>query len=110
MSSIANKIREHKNSLGDRKIAVPEWGIEFIVKPMNIETRTKIFQLVQQNDLKGFALAISLCARDESGKLIFDAEDRIVMEKEGDSAVICRVGGDIINGTESAITSNEMGE
>jgi hypothetical protein len=112
MSVIAQKIREHRSKIEDRLLSIPEWGVETIVRPMTLDQRSEVFKLVRKDDLKAFVKAIcfSCFKKDDRTSPMFDIEDRLVMEKEADTDVILRVGGEIINGAKTDLSSENMGE
>lgn len=115
MSNIAERIRNHRQKIKDLEIQIPEWGdesgpLKVWVGSPNLETRSEISKLAKDSDLKAFSFAVTKCCKDEDGKRIFDIQDRLAMEKEGDPSVVIRVGSEIVNHFFADIDAEAMGE
>lgn len=95
-----DRVRAHFDSLGKRRIEIPEWQTTIYCTPITISERTAINSGLGENDTHG-ALVRTLIykAKDESGAPLFTIADEPALLQRADSAIIIRVASEIYGTT-----------
>jgi hypothetical protein len=100
MKAIENAKR-HFDSLGIKKIEVPEWGDEgqpliIYAKPLTLAEMSRLQKYAKDNDVELMAHCIIQKALDENMEKIFDLGDKHDLMHHVDKDVLARVAGDIM--------------
>ena len=100
--SVIDRVKEHFESQGVKKIEVAEWGEEgqplvIYCSPFTLAEKINLFKGAKNDDLGVLVDAIMLKARDKDGNKIFKLDDKQVLLNNADPEVIARVATDIIN-------------
>lgn len=102
-----SRITQHFESLGIRKIEIPEWDAVIYCTPVTVAERTRIFAgLKGENDFEVCVRALIEKARDENGKKLFTAADRPALLQKADADVLITVAAKILN--NSAPRADEL--
>lgn len=77
-------------------IEVPEWGepgspLVIYWRPVNLQTKDRIFQKAAQGSLESLVTTLILRARDVDGAPLFREADRLRLMKHVDPDVIARI-------------------
>ena len=102
--SVIDRVKEHFESQGVKKIEVAEWGEEgqplvIYCSPFTLAEKRNLFKGAKSDDLGVLVDAIMLKARDKDGNKIFKLDDKQVLLNKADPEVIARVAGEILNST-----------
>ena len=100
--SVIDRVKEHFESQGVKKIEVAEWGEEgqplvIYSTPMSLNEKRNLFKSAKDTDLAVMVDAIFLKAKDKDGNRIFKLDDKQVLLNNADPEVIARVATDILN-------------
>jgi len=100
--SVIDRVKEHFESQGVKKIEVAEWGEEgqplvIYSKPFTMAEKRNLFKGAKNDDLGVLVDAIMLKARDKDGNKIFKLDDKQVLLNNADPEVIARVATEILN-------------
>ena len=100
--SVIDRVKEHFESQGVKKIEVAEWGEEgqplvIYSSPFTLAEKRNLFKGAKNDDLGVLVDAIMLKARDKDGNKIFKLDDKQVLLNNADPEVIARVAGEILN-------------
>jgi hypothetical protein len=92
MSDAISRITEHFNSLGIRKLDVPEWGMTIYSTPVTVAERTRIYRNSKgDNDYETVVEILLVKSLDEKGAKLFTAADKPALLQKADSNVCIRV-------------------
>jgi len=100
--SVIDRVKEHFESQGVKKINVAEWGEEgqplvIYSSPMSLAEKRNLFKTAKDNDLGIMVDVITLKSRDKDGNKIFKLDDKQTLMNKADPEVIARVAGEILN-------------
>mgnify|MGYP000689732114 CR=1 FL=1 len=100
--SVIDRVKEHFESQGVKKINVAEWGEEgqplvIYSTPMSLAEKRNLFKTAKDNDLGIMVDVIALKSRDKDGNKIFKIDDKQTLMNKADPEVIARVAGEILN-------------
>ena len=100
--SVIDRVKEHFESQGVKKINVAEWGEEgqplvIYSSPMSLAEKRNLFKTAKDNDLGIMVDVIALKSRDKDGNKIFKIDDKQTLMNKADPEVIARVAGEILN-------------
>jgi len=91
-----DQIREHFNSLGTKKIEVPEWKMTIYSSPVTLAEKNKLYQKSKNNDIELLVDILIMKAQDENGEKLFTIENRAALLNKADSSIIGRVSNEIL--------------
>lgn len=88
--------RNHFQSLGRRRVEVPEWGHEgaplvITFTPLTLAEHRKVFPPGKERDLSCYPALLILKAEDEAGKKLFTGADEPVLRTGVDAFVVGRI-------------------
>ena len=95
MSKLAEKIKAHYAGVQLGQVVVPEWDLTIYVRPATIGQSSAIMQEADQ--WHQACRLIQVRAKDAEGKPLFDQSDFEAMVKYGDTALINRIVGEIVD-------------
>ena len=100
--SVIDRVKEHFESQGVKKIEVAEWGEEgqplvIYCSPFTLAEKRNLFKGAKSDDLGVLVDAIMLKAKDKDGNKIFKLDDKQTLLNNADPEVIARVAGEILN-------------
>ena len=100
--SVIDRVKEHFESKGIKKIEVAEWGEEgkplvIYCKPFTLAEKRNLFKGARNDDLAVLVDDIVLKARDGEGNKIFKIDDKKVLLNNADPDVIARVATEMLN-------------
>jgi len=96
MSAIESA-KKHFDSLGIKKIEVPEWGLTIYAKPLTLAEMSKMQKLAQDNDVGLMAYCLITKALDENMEKIFSVGDKHDLMNHVDKDVLAEVTGQIMS-------------
>ena len=102
--SVIDRVKEHFESQGVKKINVAEWGEEgqplvIYCSPFTLGEKRNLFKGAKSDDLGVLVDAIMLKARDKDGNKIFILDDKQVLLNKADPDVIANVATEMLNTT-----------
>ena len=94
--SVIDRVKEHFEKQGIKKIEVAEWGEEgkplvIYCSPFSMAEKRNLFKGAKQDDLSVLVDALMLKARDADGNKVFKLDDKQVLLNKADPEVIARV-------------------
>ena len=100
--SVIDRVKDHFESKGIKKIEVAEWGEEgkplvIYSKPFTLAEKRNLFKGAKNDDLSVLVDAIVLKARDGEGNKIFKLDDKKTLLNNADPDVIARVATEMLN-------------
>jgi len=100
--SVIDRVKEHFDNQGVKKIEVAEWGEEgtpliIYSKPFNLAEKRNLFKGARQDDLGVLVDAIMLKARDKDGNKLFKLEDKQTLLNNADPEIIASVATQMLN-------------
>jgi hypothetical protein len=100
--SVIDRVKEHFESQGVKKIEVAEWGEEgqplmIYCSPFTLAEKRNLFKGARNDDLGVLVDAIMLKAKDKDGNKIFKLDDKQVLLNKADADVIARVSTEMLN-------------
>jgi hypothetical protein len=100
--SVIDRVKDHFESKGIKKIEVAEWGEEgkplvIYCKPFTLAEKRNLFKGAKQDDLGVLVDAIVLKAKDEEGNKLFKLDDKKVLLNNADPDIIAKVATDMLN-------------
>lgn len=100
--SVIDRVKEHFENQGIKKIEVAEWGEEgkaliIYSKPFSLGEKRNLFKGARQDDLGVLVDAIVLKAKDSEGNKIFKLDDKKTLLNNADPEVIARVATEMLN-------------
>ena len=100
--SVIDRVKEHFDNQGIKKIEVAEWGEEgkplvIYCSPFSMAEKRNLFKGAKQDDLSVLVDALMLKARDADGNKVFKLDDKQVLLNKADPEVIARVATDMLN-------------
>ena len=99
-------VREHFNSLGLKKIEVPEWKLTVHATPVTLAEKNKLYRKSRENDMELLVDILILKATDAKGEKLFNIDHRLTLLHKADSNVIARVANAIL--AEDAPKADEI--
>ena len=90
-------VREHFNSLGTKRIEVPEWKLVVYSTPMTLGEKNKLYRKSRENDMELLVDILILKACNEQGEKMFNIDNRLVLLNKADSNVVARVANAILS-------------
>jgi hypothetical protein len=96
MSAIESA-KKHFDSLGIKKIEVPEWELTIYAKPLTLAEMSKMQKLAQDNDVELMAYCLITKALDENMEKIFSIGDKHDLMNHVDKDVLAEVTGQIMS-------------
>jgi hypothetical protein len=102
MSNVIDRVKEHFESQGVKKIEVAEWGEEgqplvIYSKPFSLGEKRGLFKNAKNDDLGVLVDVIVLKAKDKDGNKIFKLDDKLTLLNSADPEVIARVATEMLN-------------
>ena len=100
--SVIDRVKEHFESQGVKKIEVAEWGEEgqplvIYCSPFTLAEKRNLFKGARQDDLGVLVDAIMLKARDKDGNKLFKLEDKQTLLNNADPEIIASVATQMLN-------------
>ena len=90
-------VREHFNSLGTKRIEVPEWKLVIFFSPMTLAEKNRVYKKSVASDMDLLVDILIMKATDEAGKKLFTIEHRPTLLNKADSNVVARVANEMIS-------------
>lgn len=90
-------VREHFNSLGTKRIDVPEWKLVIYSTPMTLAEKNRVYKKSVASDMDLLVDILIMKATDEAGKKLFTIEHRATLLNKADSNVVARVANEMIS-------------
>jgi hypothetical protein len=90
-------VREHFNSLGTKRIEVPEWKLVIYSAPMTLAEKNRVYKKSVASDMDLLVDILIMKATDEAGKKLFTIEHRPTLLNKADSNVVARVANEMIS-------------
>lgn len=90
-------VREHFNSLGNKRIEVPEWQLVIYASPMTLAEKNRVYKKSVASDMDLLVDILIMKAMDEAGKKLFTIEHRVTFLNKADSNVVSRVANEIVS-------------
>jgi hypothetical protein len=102
MSNVIDRVKEHFESQGVKKIEVAEWGEEgqplvIYCSPFSLAEKRNLFKGAKADDLGVLVDAIMLKAKDKDGNKLFKLDDKQTLLNKADTDVIARVSTAMLN-------------
>ena len=102
--SVIDRVKDHFDSKGIKKIEVAEWGeegkpLEIFSKPFTLAEKRNLFKGAKNDDLSVLVDAIVLKAKDGEGNKIFKLDDKKTLLNNADPDVIATVATQMLNST-----------
>jgi hypothetical protein len=103
MSNVIDRVKEHFESQGVKKIEVAEWGEEgqplvIYSKPFSLGEKRGLFKNAKNDDLGVLVDVIVLKAKDaKMVDKIFKLDDKLTLLNSADPEVIARVATEMLN-------------
>ncbi len=100
--SVIDRVKEHFENQGIKKIEVAEWGEEgnpliIYCKPFTLAEKRNLFKGARNDDLGVLVDAIVLKARDSEGNKIFKIDDKKTLLNNADPEVVANVATQMLN-------------
>ena len=100
--SVIDRVKEHFESQGVKKIEVAEWGEEgqplvIYCSPFTLAEKRNLFKGARTDDLGVLVDAVMLKARDKDGNKVFKLDDKQVLLNKADPEIIARVATEMLN-------------
>ncbi len=100
--SVIDRVKEHFDNQGIKKIEVAEWGEEgnplvIYCKPFSLAEKRNLFKGARNDDLAVLVDAIVLKARDGDGNKIFKIDDKKTLLNNADPEVVASVATQMLN-------------
>tara|TARA_R110000772_G_scaffold94907_1_gene193129 strand:+ start:1061 stop:1396 length:336 start_codon:yes stop_codon:yes gene_type:complete len=100
--SVIDRVKEHFESQGVKKIEVAEWGEEgqplvIYCSPFTLAEKRNLFKGARNDDLGVLVDAIMLKAKDKDGNKIFKLDDKHSLLNKADPDIIARVSTEMLN-------------
>ena len=104
--SVIDRVKEHFESKGIKKIEVAEWGEEgkplvIYCNPFTLAEKRNLFKGARNDDLGVLVDVIVLKARDEEGNKMFKLDDKKVLLNNADPEIIASVATQMLNSVNS---------
>jgi hypothetical protein len=90
-------VREHFNSLGNKRIEVPEWKLVIYASPMTLSEKNRVYKKSVASDMDLLVDILIMKATDENGKKLFTIDNRLTLLNKADSNVVSRVANEIVS-------------
>ena len=100
--SVIDRVKEHFESQGVKKIEVAEWGEEgqplvIYCSPFTLAEKRNLFKGARTDDLGVLVDAVMLKAKDKDGNKVFNLDDIQVLLNKADPEIIARVATEMLN-------------
>jgi hypothetical protein len=100
--SVIDRVKEHFESQGVKKIEVAEWGEEgqplvIYCSPFTLAEKRNLFKGARTDDLGVLVDAVMLKAKDKDGNKVFKLDDKQVLLNKADPEIIARVATEMLN-------------
>jgi len=110
--SVIDRVKEHFESKGIKKIEVAEWGeegkpLEIYCNPFTLAEKRNLFKGAKQDDLGVLVDAIVLKARDSENNKVFKLDDKKVLLNNADPDVIARVATEMLNSIDYEVAEKK---
>jgi hypothetical protein len=99
-------VREHFNSLGVKKIEVPEWKLTIHSTPVTLAEKNKLYRKSRESDIELLVDILILKATNEQGEKLFNIDHKPTLLNKADSNVVARIANAILS--ESAPKADEL--
>ena len=101
--NVIDRVKEHFEQQGVKKIEVAEWGEEgkpliIYTSPFTLGEKRNLFKGAKNDDLGVLVDAIVLKAKDGEGNKIFKLDDKQTLLNNADANVIARVSTEMLSG------------
>jgi len=99
--SVIDRVKEHFENQGVKKIEVPEWGEEgkpliIYSKPFTMAEKRNLFKGARNDDLSVLVDVLHLKALDQDGNKLFKIDDKKVLLNKCDPDVLSRVASEML--------------
>lgn len=97
MGKAIDNAKKHFQNLGPVRIKVKQWGDEsgplvIVADPMTLEDKIRLAEITtQRSAVDGYIWVLIRYAKDESGKKLFDLDDKLTLKKQVDPDVLMEV-------------------
>lgn len=95
--NILDKATAHFDSLGIKKIKIPEWDSVIYATPFTLNEKRKLVKFSNGNDAEFMIRTLIMKAQDKDGKKVFELLDKPSLMGHAHSGVIERVVGEIVD-------------
>jgi len=100
--SVIDRVKEHFDNQGLKKIEVAEWGEEgkpliIYSKPFTLAEKRNLFKGARNDDLAVLVDAIVLKAIDDQGNKIFKLDDKKTLLNNADPDIVATVATQMLN-------------
>lgn len=100
--SVIDRVKEHFESKGIKKIEIAEWGeegkpLEIYCNPFTMAEKRNLFKGARSDDLSVLVDAIVLKAKDANGNKLFKIDDKKTLMNNADPEIIARVATEMLN-------------
>lgn len=95
--STLDKAMAHFDSLGTKKIEVPEWDTTIYATPLTLGEKSSLVKFAGGNDADFMVRMLTLKAKDKKGKALFELNDKPTLLGHVHSGVLERVINQIAN-------------
>ena len=100
--SVIDRVKEHFESKGIKKIEVAEWGEEgkplvVYCNPFTMAEKRNLFKGARSDDLGVLVDAIVLKAKDADGNKLFKLDDKKTLMNNADPEVVAKVATEMLN-------------
>jgi len=100
--SVIDRVKEHFESQGVKKIEVAEWGEEgqplvIYCSPFTLAEKRNLFKGARNDDLGVLVDAIVLKGKDKEGNKLFKLDDKQILLNKADPEIIARVATEMLN-------------
>jgi len=101
--SVIDRVTEHFESKGIKKIEVAEWGEEgkplvIFCKPFTMAEKRNLFKGARNDDISVLVDVLHLKSLDEEGNKIFKLDDKKTLLMKADPDVVARVATEMLSG------------
>jgi|TARA_R110001632_G_scaffold100192_1_gene207269 hypothetical protein len=96
MSAIESA-KKHFDSLGIKKIEVPEWELTIYAKPLTLAEMSKLQRFAKDSDVELMAHCVMMKSLNEEGEKIFGLDDKHDLMNHVDKDILSRVAADIMS-------------
>jgi hypothetical protein len=90
-------VREHFNSLGTKRIEVPEWKLVVYSTPVTLGEKNKLYKKSVESNMELLVDILILKATNEQGEKLFTIEHKPTLLNKADSNVVARVANAILS-------------
>lgn len=97
--TILEKATAHFDSVGTKKIKIPEWDSVIYATPFTLTEKGSLLKFSKGKDAEFMVRTLILKAMDKNGKKVFDLDDKASLMGHAHTSVIERVVSEIVDAT-----------